>query len=141
MSFLLNTNVISEWVRQRPDPGVVSWLEKVDETAVFLSVVSFAEIRHGIERLPAGARRERLASWLAEDLARRFEGRILAVDRRVAESWGVLMARAARSGGSLGAMDAFFAATADAHGLTLVTRNVKDFAALEMDLFDPWSRP
>jgi predicted nucleic acid-binding protein len=139
VSFLLDTNVISEWVKPRPDPHVVEWLASVDEDQVYLSVVSFAEIRLGIELLVAGRRRERLASWLADDLPARFEGRILDVDHRVADAWGVIMARGRLAGAVPGAMDAFFAATAEAHGLTLVTRNVRDFAKLGIALLDPWS--
>ena len=60
MSFLLDTNVVSEWTKPRPNPGIIEWLAQVEEGEVFLSVVTFAELRHGIERLPAGARRRRL---------------------------------------------------------------------------------
>jgi hypothetical protein len=141
MSFLLDTNVISEWVKPRPDPHVVGWLAETDEDRTFLSVASFAEIRRGIELLPGGRRRDRLAQWLAEELPNRFEGRILPIDRRIAETWGVLTARARRAGVPPGSIDAFFAATAHAHGLTLVTRNIKDFGSLRIPLLDPWLPP
>ena len=138
MSFLLDTNVVSEWVRPRPDHSVISWLAEVDEDRVFISVISFAEIRRGIELLAAGRRRERLAAWLADDLPMRFEARILNIDARIAGSWGVVMARGQKIGLTLGSMDAFVAATASAHNLTLATRNVKDFAGLGIPLLDPW---
>ena len=138
MSFLLDTNVVSEWVRPQPDRSVISWLSDVDEDRVFISVISFAEIRRGVETLAAGRRRERLATWLAEELPMRFEERILDIDRHVADTWGVLMARGQKIGLTLGSMDAFVAATAEAHGLTLVTRNVKDFRRLGISLLDPW---
>jgi len=141
VNFLLDTNVISEWVKPQPNPNVVTWLAEVDEDRVFLSVASFAEIRHGIEMMPAGRRRERLRSWLADELSERFEGRILDIDRRVAEMWGLVMAHGQKAGVTFGSMDAFFAATAQAHGLTLVTRNVRDFAQAGIALFDPWTRP
>ena len=140
MSFLLDTNVVSEWVKPGPDPNVVTWLSEVDEDRVFLSVVTFAEVRRGVELMPAGRRRERLAAWLADELPVRFEGRILGIDRQVAEGWGVVMARAQQGGAGLGSMDAFFAATAVAHRLTLVTRNVRDFEVTGISLFDPWAR-
>lgn len=139
MSFLLDTNVVSEWVKPRPDPNVVAWLADVDEDRVYLSVMSFAEIRHGVERMTDGRRRERLATWLAEDLPARFEGRILGIDRQVAETWGLLMARGQKAAVTVGAMDVFFAATVEAHGLTLVTRNVRDSVKLSVPLLDPWS--
>ena len=68
MTFLLDTNVVSEWVRARPDPGVVAWLDEVDEDRVFLSVATLAELRSGIARIPTGSRRVRLEDWLGEEL-------------------------------------------------------------------------
>jgi hypothetical protein len=138
VSFLLDTNVISEWVRPQPDRNVIAWTAGLDEDRVFISVISFAEIRRGVEILPNGRRRERLAAWLAEDLPARFEQRILDTDLRVAETWGMLMARGPKIGLTLGSMDAFIAATARAHGLTLATRNIKDFQRLGLSLLDPW---
>ncbi len=138
MNFLLDTNVISEWVKPQPDRNVVSWLAEVDEDRVFISVISFAEIRHGIELMPVSRRRERLAQWLIEDLPLRFEDRVLAVDRAVADSWGVVMARSQKAGLALGAMDAFVAAIAKTHGLILVTRNIKDFGHIGISSVDPW---
>jgi predicted nucleic acid-binding protein len=138
MNFLLDTNVISEWVRPRPDRNVVSWLAKADEDRVFVSVISFAEIRRGIELMQAGPRRERLTQWLAEELPVRFEDRILAIDPGVADTWGVLMARREKVGRVLSSMDGFVAATAEVHSLTLVTRNIKDFEHVGISLVDPW---
>ena len=138
MNFLLDTNVISEWVRPQPDRNVIAWMAELDEDRAFISVISFAEIRRGIEMLPNGRRRERLAAWLTEDLSTRFEQRILDIDLRVADTWGTLMARGQKIGLTLGSMDAFIAATARAHGLTLVTRNIKDFRRLGLSLLDPW---
>jgi toxin FitB len=139
VSFLLDTNVISESTKPRPDRNVISWLAEVDEDRVFISVISFAEVRHGVELLPPGRRRERLARWLAEELPERFENRILAIDQPIAETWGVVMARAQKAGLTLGSMDAFVAATAATRALTLVTRNVKDFERLGVSLLDPWA--
>ncbi len=138
MSFLLDTNVVSEWVRPRPEKNVVEWLEDVDEERVYLSVATFAELRRGVELLPAGRRRDRLEDWIAGDLAARFDGRILDVDRHVADAWGRIMARSCRTGHAVGSMDAFFAATAECHELTLVTRNVRDFEGLGIPLHNPW---
>jgi len=138
MNFLLDTNVISEWVKPQPDRNVVSWLAEVDEDRVFISVISFAEIRHGIEVMPISRRRERLAQWLIEELPLRFEDRVFAVDCAVADSWGVVMARSQKAGLALGAMDAFVAAIAETHSLTLVTRNIKDFGHLGISIVNPW---
>ena len=139
MSFLLDTNVVSEWTKPRPNPGVIEWLARVDEDTVFLSVVTFAELRHGIERLPAGARRRRLDEWLRSELPLRFEGRIALVDGAVADEWGRLVARHEAGGRSIQAMDALIAATAQVHNLTLVTRNESDFRASVKSVLNPWT--
>ena len=93
MSFLLDTNVVSEWAKAQPNPGVVRWLAEADEDGLFLSVVTLAELRHGVERLAAGARRKRLQAWIDEELSERFEKRILPVDVKVSDCWGRLIAR------------------------------------------------
>jgi len=138
VSFLLDTNVVSEWVKPRPDLGVITWLADVDEDRVFLSVVSLAEIRHGVERMAEGARRSRLDTWLREEVPLRFEGRILAVDASVADAWGKMVVRSQAAGRTMSVMDAFLAATAEVHRLTLVTRNVADFPILGDSILNPW---
>jgi predicted nucleic acid-binding protein len=138
VSFLLDTNVISEWVKTQPNPRVVAWLREVDEEQVFLSVGSLAEIRRGVELMPLGKRRDRLFAWLTGDLPARFAGRVLDVDGRIAESWGTVLARGHKAGVNIGVFDALFAATAEAHGLTVVTRNVADFVELGVPLLNPW---
>ena len=139
MSWLIDTNVVAEWVKPRPDERVVRWLAEADEDRLYLSVATLAEIRMGVEALAEGRRKQRLASWLEDDLPSRFEGRILPVDAAVANAWGVLVARARAVGTTLGAMDAFFAATAAVHHLALVTRNTRDFSTTGIELLDPWS--
>ena len=138
MNFLLDTNAISEWVKPRPNAGLMAWMESADEDRVFLSVVSLAELRHGIERMPAGPRRDRLDGWLRDELSLRFEGRTLPVDGRVADAWGKTVARHEAQGRPIGVMDAFVAATAEVHDLTLVTRNVADFPLLKK-VVNPWT--
>lgn len=140
MSFLLDTNVVSEWAKRRPDPGVAAWLADVDEDRTFLSVITVAELRHGVERLPDGSRRARLGQWLQHDLLLRFESRILPINATIADAWGRMVARRAAAGRPIGAMDAFIAATAQIHDLTLVTRNVPDFETSIAALVNPWSR-
>jgi toxin FitB len=138
VSFLLDTNVVSEWTKPGPNAGVMTWLAEADEDRVFISVVTLAELRHGIERLPAGARRDRLDAWLSEDLPFRFEARVLPVDAGTANVWGRVMAKGQAAGRPVSTMDAFIAATAQQHDLTLVTRNVSDFEALNLRLVNPW---
>jgi len=141
MSFLLDTNVVSEWVKPAPNLNVARWLSEVDEDQVFLSVASLAEIRRGVELMDPGRRRDRLADWLTGELPTRFAGRILDIDGRIAASWGVVMARGHKAGLNLGSMDAFFAATVEVYRLTLVTRNVQHFEKLGIPLLNPWQGP
>jgi predicted nucleic acid-binding protein len=139
VKFLLDTNVLSEARRPRPDRGVLEWLDRLDEDRAFVSVVSLAEIRRGGALMEKGRRRDALAGWLARDLPERFAGRILAVDQRTAFAWGDLMAEAKRRGVGLASMDGLMAAAALAHDLTLVTRNTRDFRDLHVALLDPWA--
>jgi toxin FitB len=139
VNFLLDTNVVCEWTKPRPDVGVVAWLAGADEDRIFISVVTVAELRHGIERLPVGARRGRLDTWLTDEVPKRFEERLLAVDAETANIWGRVMVRGQAAGRAPGAMDAFIAATVLRHDMSLVTRNVSDFEALGVRLVNPWS--
>ena len=137
MSFLLDTNVVSEWTRPNPDPGVVEWLAQVDEDRVFISVITLAELRHGAERLAPGKRRTQLDEWFREELPLRFEGRILCVDAAVADVCGSIVAHRDGIGRPIHAMDALIAATAKVHRLTVVTRNIDDFQP-SVDSIHPW---
>jgi toxin FitB len=139
VTFLLDTNVVSEWTKQRPNPGVIAWLADVDEDRVFLSVVTVAELSHGIERLPEGNRRRRLDVWLRDELPLRFAGRLLSVDQAVADRWGEVVAYREAAGRPIGVMDAFIAATANVHALSLVTRNAADFESTVTDIVNPWT--
>lgn len=138
MSFLLDTNVVSEWTKLRPNAGVMAWLAAADEDQVFLSVVTLAELRHGIELL-TGRRRVSLDEWLRHDLALRFEGRIIPIEPAIADEWGRLVALRETQGRPIGAMDALIAATAEVHSLTLVTRNNSDFATTVKSILNPWT--
>jgi len=139
VNFLLDTNLVSEWTKPRPNPGVVNWLADADEDRVFISVVTIAELRHGIERLAAGRRRKRLNEWIEGELLFRFDGRILPIDAKTAEAWGRIVAHREGLGRPIGAMDAFIAATAQVHKLTLATRNQTDFEASVAAVVNPWS--
>jgi predicted nucleic acid-binding protein len=139
MTFVLDTTVDSEWVKSRPNRGVVAWLAQIDEDRVFISVVTLAELRYGIERMAAGSRRKRLDEWLRNELPRRFEGRILSIDAIIADGWGKVVARSEAAGRPISAMDALIAATAETHAMTLVTRNTSDFEASVMLIINPWA--
>lgn len=139
MNFLLDTNVISEVTRPRPDPSVLAFLHETDEDRLYLSVVTLGELRRGVDLKADGHARTALDQWLRDDLPLRFLGRILDIDARAADDWGVLMAQAARRGVALHVMDGFLAALTRVHAMTLVTRNTKDFAPFDLRLHNPWT--
>jgi predicted nucleic acid-binding protein len=139
MNFLLDTNVISELTKPRPNKGVMAWLAAVNEDSVFLSVVTISELRYGIERPTVGKHRQRLDEWLRGELTARFQGRILPIDVDVADACGRVVARSESHGPPLEPRDAFIAATAEVHGLTLVTRKASDFGAIVKDILTPWN--
>jgi toxin FitB len=138
MTFLLDTNAVSEWVKPRSNVGLVTWLAESEEDRIFLSVVTLAELRNGVAGLAAGRRRERLDRWLTHELPGRFEGRILAIEAAIADQWGRLTAAKA-AGRLIHAMDAFLAATARVHNLTTITRDLSAFEPIKVPAFGPWS--
>jgi predicted nucleic acid-binding protein len=138
MNYLLDTNVVSEFPKPRPNEGVLAWLEEVQEDSVFLSVVTIAELRHGIDRLPSSKRRRQLDEWLRNDVRERFEERTVPVDAEIADACGKIMARLEVSGRRLELADALIAATAQIHKLVLVTRNVSHFQTAVEHIVTPW---
>ncbi|HEY6873004.1 MAG TPA: type II toxin-antitoxin system VapC family toxin [Geobacteraceae bacterium] len=138
MTFLLDTCVISELVKPRPDRKVVRWVDSVDERKLFLSVLTLGELEKGISKLPESSRKSDLREWLEHDLAERFAKRILSVDAAVAVAWGKIQGEAERAGTKLPVIDSLLAATAEIHSLTLATRNVADFDRCGATVFNPW---
>ncbi|HET9284307.1 MAG TPA: type II toxin-antitoxin system VapC family toxin [Candidatus Angelobacter sp.] len=136
--YLLDTNVVSELIRVRPESKVVSWFQATNEELLHLSVLTIGEIRKGINSLPRSNKRALLESWLANDLVLRFAGRILEVNLDIAERWGLISARAKTAGTPLAVIDGLMAATALHHNLTLVTRNTKDVRMAGINVLNPW---
>ena len=136
--FFVDTNIPSELTRERPDAGVAAFLKGADKTSIFLSVMTIGEICKGIAGLPPSQKRDSLQSWLDNDVRHWFAGRVLPVSEEIAERWGRLAASAKLRGAPLAVVDGVIAATASHHRLTLVTRNIKDFANLGVDLLNPW---
>ena len=134
MSYLIDTNVLSELRRKQPDPAVVAWMQARPRTSLYLSVLTLGEIRKGVERVDDTRRKQLLLDWLEVELPNYFVGRLLPVDTHTADRWGRLMASAGRP---LPAIDSLLAATALQHDLTLVTRNTKDFEGLGVQLVNP----
>jgi len=136
--YLLDTNCISELVRLKPEPRVMAWMQAAEETLLYLSVLTLGEIRKGLAGLPQGKRRTNLETWLEIELGARFAGRILPIDVPVADRWGLLAATAKREGKTLSTIDGLLAATALHHNLTVVSRNVSDFADTRVQVLNPW---
>lgn len=138
--FLLDTNVISELVKPKPEANVTEWVENTDESLLYLSVLTLGEIRRGIAALPQSRRRAILGAWLDKDLRARFDGRILVIDQEVADRWGLLTAAARNGGIVLPVIDGLLAATALEHNLTLVTRDTGQIPSMGVAVFNPWEK-
>ena len=132
MSYLLDTNVLSELQRKAPNKLVQRWFNERPATSLYLSVLTLGELRKGIEGIKELRRRLAMSDWLEVKLPAFFNGRILSVDHQVSDRWGRLAAKAGRP---IAAIDSLIGATASHHGLSLVTRNTKDFACLNLGIF------
>jgi len=128
--------VISETIKQQPNTQVVSWLKSVPNHHLGISALTLGEIRKGAEKLTDSRNKTKIVQWLEIDLVEWFANRIVTIDARVADKWGYLCAENPRS---LPAVDCLLAASALSHGLTLVTRNSKDFEMIKgLELLNPW---
>ena len=136
--FLLDTNVISETVRPRPEPRVLRWFRERTPRDLFLSTVTLGELVRGALKLDDPARSRRYQHWITRDLTRQFDGRILAFDDRAAAIWGEIMAAGDQAGHPQPALDAQIAAVARRHDLMLATRNTRDFRDMDLALVNPW---
>ena len=139
MAYLIDTNVVSETLKPRPEIRVVDWIGRQVASDLFLAAISLGELVRGVRGMKDGAKRERFERWLDRDLAAQFQGRILPFDREAAVIWGGIMGDGDRAGWPRPMADAQIAAVARRHGLTLATRNLRDFAGMEVALFDPWA--
>jgi len=133
--FLLDTNLISESAKPRPDPRVLRWTQTNRAQDAFVSVMTLGEIVKGIERLAPGKRRANLSRWLELVTSPAFNPRVLAVDEVIATEWGRLSIAARRT---LPCADSILAATARVHDLIVATRNQRNFADLGVRVVNPW---
>ena len=138
MKYLLDTNIVSEAMKITTNPAVNRWMASVAEHDLAISVVGTMEVRRGIEMMPVGRRRQDLDDWLTNDVPVRFSGRILGIDAATADICGTMLGQRHLGAGIRRIMDFWLAAQATQHGLTVVTRNVKDFQGLGVSLFNPW---
>ena len=135
MSYLLDTNVLSELVRPKPDKNVLRWIETLPNEVLYLSVLTLGEIYKGIENVKEQGRKEKLRLWLEIELPEWFEDRILVIDHQIAARWGRLQQEMRRP---LPAIDSLIAATALHFDLRLVTRNTEDFQYPSLQVINPW---
>ena len=138
MSWLLDTCTLSEYAKKAPAQKVIAWLDEQDEASLFISVITLGEIEKGILKLrKADPRRsQKLTAWLGK-VEQRFAGRILPLDAATLHVWAQIAAHTELAGQPTPVMDSLLMATAQCHGLTVVTRNVQDFAPYPQ-IFNPW---
>lgn len=136
--WLLDTNVISELRRPEPEPKVTTFIRSQPLERLFVSIVTFGEIRFGIELLPDATRRSELNDWLAHKLRPMFEQRALAISEDVMFKWRLLVEEGRKAGHTFSQPDLIIAATAQHHGMTVVSRDSKEYAAARTEVFNPW---
>jgi len=139
MSYLVDTCCISELVKKKPDPNVVKWFTDQDELSMYLSVITFGELRKGIEKLPDSKKKKELNQWVKEDLNHRFKNRILNINMEEVNKWGEILATAEKNGNPLPAIDSLIAATAQVHDLSIVTKNTQDMEGSGVEVINPWT--
>jgi predicted nucleic acid-binding protein len=138
MKLILDTCVVSELGRRDGSKHVADFIDAFPDDHLFLSVVTIGEITKGIRLLRESKRKSRLAQWL-QTIQMHYGGNVLPIASETAEIWGRITAEAQRKGRALAAADGLIAATAIEHGLTIATRNRRDFAELGAMIVDPWN--
>jgi predicted nucleic acid-binding protein len=141
VSYLLDTNVVSELRRPQPEPRVLKFIAAASLDDLYLSDVTMAEIRFGIERVPDPLKRAEIASWLDHVLRPMFGRRVLPITEDVILRWRLMVEAGRQRGHTYSQPDLFIAATASVHGLTIVTRNTGDFAGTGIALINLGPRP
>ena len=139
MNYLLDTCIISELTKKQPNPKVVKWISNIEESSLFISVLTIGELHKGIEKLPESKKKDKLHNWVVYDLKKRFENKIIDFDLHTATIWGKIQANSELLGQTLPAIDALIAATGISYDLIVVTRNTKDMEISGVDLLNPWS--
>jgi predicted nucleic acid-binding protein len=139
MNYLLDTCLISELAKSEPHKKVVDWVLSENETSFYLSVLTFAELHKGVEKLPESIKKDALRIWIEDELKKRFQNRVIGIDMHVSVIWGKIQCVAEKKGKPMPAVDSLIAATGIAHDLTIVTRNVTDMEQSGVKLLNPWS--
>lgn len=138
MKYLLDTCVISELIRPKPDHNVISWMQEQSENDLYLSVLTFGEIEKGIKKATNLTRKKNLQLWVENDLKKRFEGRIIPIDLDVSIKWGDIQGAAELIGKSMPTIDGLIAVSGLTHNCVVVTRNSSDMVQSSVELINPW---
>jgi toxin FitB len=138
MNYLLDTCLISELSKVKPNEKVVDWVLSENETSFYVSVLTFGELHKGVQKLPESKKKEELQVWIEDELKNRFQNRIIGIDMRVSILWGKIQCFAEKKRKPMPAIDALIAATGIAYELTVVTRNVTDMEQSGVKLLNPW---
>ena len=138
--WLLDTNVLSEWTRPRPNVRVVQFVVSQPLDLLFISVVTLAEVRFGIEMQRDAGRRMELNDWLEHKMRPMFDGRVLDLNEDIVLKWRLLVEEGRKKGHTFGEPDVLIAATAIHHGLTIVSRDTREFEIAGVPVLNPWNR-
>ena len=141
MKYLLDTNIISEFVSKKPNQKVLDYVSSLDENDVYLSVITIGEIRFGIEKLDKEKQKKKIKSlsdWLNNDLMQRFDGRVLDIDMKIMLKWGEINAQLQKIGKPMPIMDSLIASSCLAKEFVLITRNENDFYSFEIEMVNPF---
>ncbi len=138
MKYLLDTCVIAELAKPSPNLKVIHWLNEVPSDRLFLSVLTIAEIRKGIVKMPESKRKNYLSEWI-NTLLEDYKDRIISIDLRDAENWGFIQGNAEKKGRPMSTIDGLIAAQTYSNNLTLVTRNESDFSQSAIPINNPWN--
>ena len=140
MKYLLDTCVISEMIKPKPDKNIISWLEKQNEDSLYLSVLTFGEIEKGIEKASNQIKKQKLRLWVEDDLKKRFDGRIIPISFSIAAEWGKIQGKAELLGKPMPTMDGLISVSGLVSQCTVVTRNISDMEQSSAELFNPWKK-
>jgi len=138
IGWLLDTNVLSELRRPKPEAKVVSFVASRPLDLLFVSTVTFAEIRFGIEGVTDARHRAELNDWLTHQVRPMFDQRVLAITEDIMFKWRLLVADCRKAGHTYSQPDLIIAATALHHGLTVVSRDTSDFKKARVPVLNPW---
>jgi tRNA(fMet)-specific endonuclease VapC len=139
LKYLLDTNVISEFISKKPNQKVLDFVTSLDESDVYLSVITIGEIKFGIQKVQNQTKKEQLLLWLEDDLLQRFKGKIVDIDTDTMLTWGELNQYLQSLGRVIPIVDSLIASSCVAKDFTLITRNVKDFYNFDLKIINPFN--